>query len=162
MTIKQSKTLATASQKAKPVAVHEYDKPLNYLEQQAEIHNLNLPEKAAAPQEPAQAVPMVQVTKKDGSDYCKILSLLGMEEDGDPVAEVARLLEQEQTSADKNNQYEYRGFYIRENSSAVWIAGTYNNTRLPAKTFHDSVLVCKGYIDCYLDELQSQPQQVKP
>lgn len=36
---------------------------------------------------------MVQVAKKDGNDYCRILSILGMEEDGDPVAEVQRLFD---------------------------------------------------------------------
>lgn len=30
---------------------------------------------------------------EEANNYCKILALLGMEEEGDPVAEVARLLE---------------------------------------------------------------------
>jgi hypothetical protein len=34
---------------------------------------------------------MVQVTKEDANNYCRILTALGMEEEGDPVAEVERL-----------------------------------------------------------------------
>jgi hypothetical protein len=36
--------------------------------------------------------PEVCVTQEDANNYCRILSLLGMEEEGDPVAEVERLL----------------------------------------------------------------------
>lgn len=42
---------------------------------------------------------MVQVAKQDGNDYCRILSILGMEEDGDPVAEVQRLFDLASTPA---------------------------------------------------------------
>ncbi|MGF6492810.1 hypothetical protein ABIE56_000967 [Luteibacter sp. 621] len=38
---------------------------------------------------------MVEVTKEDGNNYCLILSALGMEEEGDPVAEVRRLVDLE-------------------------------------------------------------------
>jgi hypothetical protein len=34
---------------------------------------------------------MVQVTQEDANNYCRILTALGMEEEGDPVAEVERL-----------------------------------------------------------------------
>lgn len=45
-----------------------------------------------APQPIVVPADMATVTKKDGNDYCRILTLLGMEEDGDPVAEIARLV----------------------------------------------------------------------
>lgn len=35
--------------------------------------------------------PMVSVTQTDANNYCRILAALGMEEEGDPVAEVERL-----------------------------------------------------------------------
>lgn len=35
---------------------------------------------------------MTEVPTEDANNYCKILSVLGMEEEGDPVAEVARLV----------------------------------------------------------------------
>lgn len=35
---------------------------------------------------------MIQVTQEDGNDFCRILTLLGMEEEGDPVAEIRRLI----------------------------------------------------------------------
>lgn len=38
------------------------------------------------------ADPLVGVTKTDANNYCRILTLLGMEDEGDPVAEVERLL----------------------------------------------------------------------
>lgn len=34
---------------------------------------------------------LVSVCKTDANNYCRILSILGMEEEGDPVAEVSRL-----------------------------------------------------------------------
>ncbi len=34
---------------------------------------------------------MVMVTRDEASNYCRILTLLGMEEEGDPVAEIVRL-----------------------------------------------------------------------
>ena len=34
---------------------------------------------------------MIEVTQEDGENYCRILSVLGMEEEGDPVAEVERM-----------------------------------------------------------------------
>ena len=37
---------------------------------------------------------MVSVKKEDANNYCRILSELGMEEEGDPVAEVVRLQSQ--------------------------------------------------------------------
>ncbi|KAF1021854.1 MAG: hypothetical protein GAK30_01543 [Paracidovorax wautersii] len=40
----------------------------------------------------AQRQDMVSVSKTDASNYCLILRALGMEEEGDPVAEVARLI----------------------------------------------------------------------
>ncbi|TYK74309.1 hypothetical protein FSY45_19280 [Comamonas sp. Z1] len=42
---------------------------------------------------PAAAAPdMVTVTKEDANNYCRILTALGMEEEGDPIAEVQKLL----------------------------------------------------------------------
>jgi hypothetical protein len=35
---------------------------------------------------------MIEVTQEDGNNYCRILTLLGMEEEGDAVAEVERLI----------------------------------------------------------------------
>lgn len=49
---------------------------------------------AAAPAQPAApAVPdgMALVTRDDANNYCRILTLLGIEEEGDPVAEIVRL-----------------------------------------------------------------------
>lgn len=37
---------------------------------------------------------MIEVTQEDGNNYCSILRALGMEEEGDPVAEVKRLVAQ--------------------------------------------------------------------
>lgn len=34
---------------------------------------------------------MIEVNKEDGENYCRILAVLGMEEEGDPVAEVERM-----------------------------------------------------------------------
>lgn len=34
---------------------------------------------------------MVEVTKEDANNYCRVLTALGMEEEGDPVAEIERL-----------------------------------------------------------------------
>jgi hypothetical protein len=34
---------------------------------------------------------MIEVTKTDANNYCLVLRALGMEEDGDPVAEIERL-----------------------------------------------------------------------
>jgi hypothetical protein len=39
---------------------------------------------------------MIEVTQEDGSDFCRILTALGMEEEGDVVAEVERLRDAEQ------------------------------------------------------------------
>jgi hypothetical protein len=35
---------------------------------------------------------MIEVTQQDGNDFCRILTALGMEEEGDVVAEVERLV----------------------------------------------------------------------
>ena len=49
--------------------------------------------RAALAATPATDAPdMVSVMKEDANNYCRILSALGMEEEGDPVAEVQRLL----------------------------------------------------------------------
>ncbi|MCD6663472.1 MAG: hypothetical protein LT082_08740 [Comamonas sp.] len=45
----------------------------------------------AVAQSDTPAVDTVPVTREDANNYCLILSLLGMEEEGDPVAEIARL-----------------------------------------------------------------------
>jgi hypothetical protein len=34
---------------------------------------------------------MVEVTQEDANNYCRVLAALGMEEEGDPVAEIERL-----------------------------------------------------------------------
>lgn len=34
---------------------------------------------------------MVEVTQEDANNYCEVLRALGMEEEGDPVAEVKRM-----------------------------------------------------------------------
>lgn len=34
---------------------------------------------------------MVEVTQADANNYCRVLTALGMEEEGDPVAELERL-----------------------------------------------------------------------
>ncbi len=34
---------------------------------------------------------MVEVTKEDANNYCRVLTALGLEEGGDPVAEIERL-----------------------------------------------------------------------
>lgn len=34
---------------------------------------------------------MVEVTQEDANNYCRVLTALGMEEEGDPVAEIERL-----------------------------------------------------------------------
>lgn len=47
---------------------------------------------AAAPQPPAEQ-DLIQVTRKDGNDFCRIVAILGMEEEGDVVAEVQRLFD---------------------------------------------------------------------
>lgn len=47
-------------------------------------------QKQAAPKA-APGEPMIEVTKQDANNYCLILRELGMEEEGDPVAEVRRL-----------------------------------------------------------------------
>ena len=49
---------------------------------------------AASPAAEVQQ-PMVSVTQQDANNYCLILSALGMEEEGDPVGEVQRLMAQE-------------------------------------------------------------------
>ena len=36
---------------------------------------------------------MVEVTQEDANNYCRVLAALGMEEEGDPVAEIERLRE---------------------------------------------------------------------
>lgn len=41
---------------------------------------------------PASAPDMVSVNKEDANNYCRILAVLGMEEEGDPVTEVQNLL----------------------------------------------------------------------
>lgn len=48
---------------------------------------------ALATRQPAPEAAAVKVDRKDANDYCRILSILGMEEDGDPVAEVRRLFD---------------------------------------------------------------------
>ncbi|MEQ6474166.1 hypothetical protein [Comamonas sp. wu1-DMT] len=48
--------------------------------------------RAALAATPAAAPDMVSVNKEDANNYCRILAALGMEEEGDPVAEVQRLL----------------------------------------------------------------------
>ncbi len=56
-----------------------------------------------APAHPAEGVPaqdMVSVKKEDANAFCRILTALGMEEEGDPVAEVQRLLAATQPAAD--------------------------------------------------------------
>lgn len=48
---------------------------------------------AQPPREPAQPLSdTVSVCKTDANNYCRILTALGMEEEGDPVAEVERLI----------------------------------------------------------------------
>ena len=45
------------------------------------------------PREPVQPLSdTVSVCKTDANNYCRILTALGMEEEGDPVAEVERLI----------------------------------------------------------------------
>lgn len=34
---------------------------------------------------------MIEVTQEDANNYCRVLTALGMEEEGDPVAEIERL-----------------------------------------------------------------------
>lgn len=41
---------------------------------------------------PQDCTKLIQVTHQNGNNYCRILSLLGMEEEGNPVAEVERLI----------------------------------------------------------------------
>ena len=48
--------------------------------------------RAALAATPAAAPDMVSVKKVDANNYCRILAALGMEEEGDPVAEVQNLL----------------------------------------------------------------------
>ena len=43
------------------------------------------------------------ITKEDASNYCKILTILGMEEEGDPVAKVAELVEMEMRQNDRDS-----------------------------------------------------------
>lgn len=50
-----------------------------------------IPLYAELPVREAPAVDTVPVMRDDANNYCLILRLLGMEEEGDPVAEVARL-----------------------------------------------------------------------
>ncbi len=59
-------------------------------------------EQHAAAQEQAPTMTpfdLIQVTREDGNNYCRILRVLGMEEEGDPVAEVRRLVAREQAPA---------------------------------------------------------------
>lgn len=41
-----------------------------------------------------EAIKMVEVTQEDANNYCEVLRALGMEEEGDPVAEVKRMDEE--------------------------------------------------------------------
>lgn len=40
---------------------------------------------------------MVEVTQEDANNYCRVLTALGMEEEGDPVAAIERLRERAAT-----------------------------------------------------------------
>ena len=70
---------------------------------------------AAAPAHPAEGVPaqdMVSVKKEDANAFCRILTALGIEEEGDPVAEVQRLLAATQPAAQGQDAARYH--WLRE------------------------------------------------
>lgn len=47
---------------------------------------------AQAAQVDSEGNPLIEVSQRDANNYCRILSLLGMEEEGDPVAEIGLLI----------------------------------------------------------------------
>ena len=55
---------------------------------------------------------LVSVTKNDANNYCLILSALGMEEEGDPVAEVKRLLASAVPAAACNHEWTDDGQHL--------------------------------------------------
>ena len=58
----------------------------------AVLQTANTPIKPISTSPAAAAPDMVSVKKEDANNYCRILTALDMEEEGDPVAEVQRLL----------------------------------------------------------------------
>ena len=59
----------------------------------------------------------MNVSKQDAEAYCRILTLLGMEEEGDPIVEIQRLVSQEaQVGKDAER---YRHLRDRESSLEV-------------------------------------------
>lgn len=60
------------------------------------MHGFHGPRTAAAGAQPADMagdVELIRVPAHEADSYCRILSILGMEEEGDPVAEVQRLVD---------------------------------------------------------------------
>jgi hypothetical protein len=63
--------------------------------------------------------------------------------------------------AEQVSHNSYRGFYFTDYAfrgvSGAAITGTYNNTKLPPKTYFNGKEQCIGYIDCYLDNQPGTP-----
>lgn len=84
---------------------HEASPMVEALKQWADKRNLHLDDadvqgwSAALATTPAAAPDMVSVKKVDANNYCRILAALGMEEEGDPVAEVKLLREMDKDFA---------------------------------------------------------------
>jgi hypothetical protein len=62
----------------------------------------------------AEGNPLALVAKRDAENYCRILSLLGMKEEGDPVSEVERLLTAAEPVAQGEVQTGTKGRFITD------------------------------------------------
>ena len=81
---------------------------------------------------------MVLVTQEDGNNYCRIVSLLGMEEEGDVVAAVEALLSQPHPQAAQGGEADPRVESDSAEDIAQW---------LYANGYHKAASTVRGQLD---------------
>lgn len=88
----------------------------------ASVYEFRTLSAAPVPQEAEQAgdIELIRIPAHDADSYCRILSIIGMEEEGDPVAEVQRLFdaaqeaEQATTAAVTDERAAFKAHFIAE------------------------------------------------
>jgi hypothetical protein len=116
----------------------------------AEDEVMQLLRPAAQPSAHVQPDGMVLVNKQDANAYCLILRALGMEDEGDAVAEVERLAAQAQPSGNAGEfalpagysvkRIEGHGWVIHDPRASKWVA----HDGTPAADFIAAIAASKG------------------
>jgi len=78
---------------------------------------------------------MVEVTQEDANNYCRVLTALGMEEEGDPADEIERLSAALRKANDQAEHFERLWYLAKEDADRYAFAKTLEGQVVTMETF---------------------------